>query len=390
MSVVGCREWELYTDIRESAFYLSDPRLPTATAASPLPLPTPHTPRPTPCTMAHDSLFQPAMRHRNPQDRRCTYLVVIDSDREPLSDLRDFASYLSTLSVAGCEVVVVDGSSQESFEENGRSFRWVSRHVAARPRQRNFQGSIDPVRAALDFGSCDKVIVAGPNVRYDEDAVGRICALLDSHEVVEPQDYFAPLPWWSGIEEARMLVHRGVDPLPDHGVTFGMRKWPVRGLRSIDVAWSNGVDSVRRLAAQGAEVFSACDVFVRRLPPRLAEWLRERPRQADDDFVLPLKTAFFFTLLPAAVLLTVLGGVRLAGGYAGAVACASMVLAIRGRMGASSVFPLRACLSAPLWVLERSVSVYWALFRKLRGAADDTVGSVLTERKINAKIASGE
>jgi len=41
-------------------------------------------------------------------------------------------------------------------------------------------------------------------------------------------------------------------------------------------------------------------------------------------------------------------------------------------------------------VLERSVSVYWALFRKLRGAADDTVGSVLTERKINAKIASGE
>jgi hypothetical protein len=330
------------------------------------------------------------MRHRNPQGRRCTYLVVIDSDREPLSDLRDFASYLSTLSVAGCEVVIVDGSSQATFDENDRIFRWVSQHVAARPRQRNFGGTIDPVRAALDFGGCDKVIVAGPNVRYDDDAVGRICALLDTHEVVEPQDYFAPLPWWSGIEAARMLVHRGVDPLPDHGVTFGMRKWSVRGLRTIDVAWSNGVDTVRRLAAQGAEVFSACDVFVRRLPTTLTQWMRERPRQADDDFALPFKTAFFFTLLPAAVLLAILGDVRVAGGYAGAVACASMVLAIRGRMGASSVFPLRACLLAPLWVLERSFSVYWALGRKLRGADNDTINSVLTERKMNARIASGE
>ncbi len=340
--------------------------------------------------MAHESLFHAAMRHRNPQDRRCTYLVVIDSDREPLSDLRDFAFYLSTLSVAGCEVVVVDGASQASFDESDRILRWVSRHVAARPRQRNFGGTIDPVRAALDFASCDKVIVAGPNVRYDDDAVGRICALLDAHEVVEPQDYFAPLPWWSGIEAARMLVHRGVDPLPDHGVTFGMRKWPVRGLRTIDIAWSSGVDSVRRLAAQGAEVFSACDVFVRRLPPRLAEWLRERPRQADDDFALPFKTAFFFALLPAALLLAILGDVRLAGGYAGAVACASMVLAIRGRMGASAVFPLRACFSAPLWVLERSLSVYWALFRKLRGAVDVTADSVVADRKMNARIASGE
>jgi len=329
------------------------------------------------------------MRHRNPQDRRCTYLVVIDGGREPLSDLRDFASYLSTLSVAGCEVVVVDGSSQDLFEENGKSFRWVSRHVAARPRQRNFQGSIDPIRAALDFGNCDKVIVAGRNVRYDEDAVGRICALLDTHEVVEPQDYFAPLPWWSGIEAARMLVHRGVDPLPDHGVTFGMRKWPVRGLRSIDVAWSNGVDSVRRLAAQGAEVFSACDVFVRRLPTTLTEWLHERKQQADDDFAMPLKSAFFFAILPMAVVMALLEGSRVAGGYAGAIAVGSMVLALRGRSGAASFFPLRVCLCAPIWVLERSLSVYWALFQKLRGASEASRVSY-ADGRTTVRVASGE
>ena len=63
------------------------------------------------------------------------------------------------------------------------------------------------------------------------------------------------------------------------------------------------------------------------------------------------------------VLLALIGGLRVATGYVGAVAFASMVLAIRGRMGAAPFFPLRACLFAPLWVLERSLSVYWALLR---------------------------
>jgi hypothetical protein len=330
------------------------------------------------------------MRHRNPQDRRCTYLVVIERDREPADDLRDLASYLSTLSLAGCEVVVVDGSPSPVFESNRAVLRWVSRHIAARPRHHNFSGGIDSVRAAVDVSGCDKIIVADENVRYQPDAIESVCELLDLHEVVEPQDYFEPLPWWSGIEAGRMLVHRGVEPLPDHGATFGIRKSSVRGLRGVDiVAWSNGEDAVRRLASQGAEVFSACDVFVRRLPQPLDHWWRDRPRQADDDFAMPVKSAFFFALLPVAILLTAFGGLRLAGGYAGAIALGSMVLALRGRGGATTFFPLRACLCAPLWVFERSLSVYWALFRKLQGSAAETARPSIAERGA-AKVASGE
>lgn len=330
------------------------------------------------------------MRHRNPQDRRCTYLVVIERDREPAGDLRDLASYLSTLSIADCEVIVVDGSPSPVFESNRRILRWVARHVAARPRHRNFSGGIDAVRTAVEISNCDKVIVADENVRYEADAIDGVCELLDLHEVVEPQDYFEPLPWWSGIEAGRMLVHRGVEPLPDHGATFGIRKTIVRGLRGVDVAWSSGDDPVRRLASQGAEVFSACEVFVRRLPPPLDDWLRERPRQADDDFAMPVKTAFFFALLPMAALLAFAGGMRLAGGYAGAIAFASMALALRGRGGARTFFPLRACLCAPLWVLERSISVYWALFRKLNGSSIDVMRPAVAERRSGTKVASGE
>jgi hypothetical protein len=84
-----------------------------------------------------------------------------------------------------------------------------------------------------------------------------------------------------------------------------------------------------------------------------------------------MKTAFFFSLVPLLVLLATLGGLRLAGGYASMIAFASVALALRGRSGAVKFFPLRACLLAPVWVLERSLSVYWALFRKLRGPDED-------------------
>jgi len=185
------------------------------------------------------------------------------------------------------------------------------------------------------------------------------------HEVVEPQDYFDPLPWWGGVDTGRMLVHRGIDPLPDHGATFGFRRTAIRGLRGVDGAIPE-TDAVRRLASQGAEVFSAVDLFVKRSPPMLADWWRDRPQQSDYDFALPAKTILFFAVWPMLIVLAVLAGTVVAGGYAGAFALGSVALALRGRLGAGQVFQSRASLYAPAWVLGRSISVYSALLRKLR------------------------
>ena len=115
------------------------------------------------------------MRHRNPHDCRCSYLVVIERDREAGGDLRDLAAYLSSLAVAGCEVVVVDASPASVFETNDRVLRWVSRHIAARPRHRSFSGTIDVVRTAIDVSMCDKIIVAEENVRYDSESIDSLC-----------------------------------------------------------------------------------------------------------------------------------------------------------------------------------------------------------------------
>jgi hypothetical protein len=327
------------------------------------------------------------MPTKRPQERRCSYVVLVNNASASTGEIRDLATYLSTLGVADCDVVILDPSPRLQFELNARILRWVGRHEVVRPEHRTGSG-IDVVRAASAYAACEKVIVAAEDIRYTAEAIGQLCDLLDAHEVVEPQDYLDPMPWWGGIDAGRILIHRGIEPQPDHGATFGFRRSALHALRALAPATSAEAQA-RRLAAVGAEVYPAPDVFVRREPGALGEWLSARPRLAGDDFELPMKTAFFFSLVPLLVLLAVAGGLQLAGGYAGAIAFASVALAIRGRSGASPFFPLRACLFAPLWVLERSLSVYWALLRKLRGA-DEATAVHVPERASGTKVASGE
>jgi hypothetical protein len=313
-------------------------------------------------------------------------LVAIDR----CDDLRDLAQYLSSLQLEDCEVVIIDDSGPAAFDENRRVLRWVGRHLAPTLRHRSASGAIDLVRAGSTLASCEKVIVAQSAVRYSAAELDDLCSLLDLHEVVEPQEYFDPMPWWGSIDAARMLVHRGIEPHPDHGATFGFRRSALRGLRGLELdLMDDGDDAVRRLSMQGAEVHSASRLFVRRTPPELEEWVEERPRLAGDDFAMPVKSAFFFGLIPMALMLMAFGGLRLAGGFAGTIAFATTALAIRGRAGAASFFPLRACLFAPLWVFERSVSVYWALFRRIRVASAEP-GDAPTAERVNPRVASGE
>lgn len=328
------------------------------------------------------------MKRHQTHDRRCTYVVAIDATTAPEGGLRSFADYLSTLGVAGCDVLVIDASPAFEFEEHRRILRWVSRHTAARVQHRIADGAIDLLRAAADLAACEKVIVAGEDARYTQGDVDQMCDLLELHEVIEPQVYLDPLPWWGGIEAGRMLVHRGIEPAPDHATTYGFRRSAVRSLRGL-AQLDPSEDPVRRLGAVGAEVFPAPDVFIRRRPPQLQEWFRDRPRQATEDFVLPFKTAFFFALIPVALLMFAAGGLQMASGYAGTIAFTSLALALRGRTGASPFFPFRACLFAPVWVFERSVSVYWALFRKLRATVEAPDPNTVPHPASGQRAASG-
>ena len=328
------------------------------------------------------------MRKRKARDHRCSYVVVVENGGEQ-GDLRELGNYLSTLGAAGLDVVILDASPCPLFERNACVLRWVGRHVAVCPEHCTPMGLLDPVRAAVNVAACEKVIVAMDDVRYTTEAIARICEMLEAHEVVEPQDYLEPLPWWGSIEAGRILLHRGIEPQPDHGATFGFRRSALRTMRVVTTA-GYADDPVRRLAASGAEVFGAGDVFVRRQPGTFDSWIEDRPRLAGDDFSFPFKSAFFFSIVPLLFLIGLFGGMRMASVYAGVIAFASIGLALNGRSGASAFFPLHTCLFAPLWVFERSVSVYWALFRKIRGVETETSRVVLPDGARGTKVASGE
>lgn len=294
---------------------------------------------------------------RAPREHKCSYVVVLNRT----DDLRELARYLSTVGL-DCEVVILDPSPRFLFATNARTLRWVGRHVHMPG------GPSDLTRAASAVATYEKVIVAADDIRYTPDAIARMCALLELHDVVEPQDYLDPLPWWSGLDAGRILIHRGIEPQPDHGATFAFRRTPRR--------------------AQ-TETYPATDLFVRRASSAFSEWLALRPKLAGDDFALPVKTAFFLSILPLLILFAVAGSVQLATGYAGAIAFTSMALAVRGRLGAAQFFPLRACLLAPLWVFERSVSVYWALFRKLSGSEGEPLRAATPDRAGERQVVSG-
>lgn len=323
------------------------------------------------------------MRRRS--NRSCTYAVALDSDADS-RDVRALANYLSTLGSAGCEVLVVDGSDPEVFDEYHRVLRWVARHQAVLPHCRFIDGRVDLVQAATELTTTEKVIIAASASRYTAAEVRAISDLLDWHDVVEPEEYVEPLPWWGGVDAGSVLLHRGVDQVRQSRATFGFRSASFRSNR--DVTDRSGRNETRRLALQGAEVHRAREVFVRREPGTFGGWLRLRPREASAELVAPLKTAFFLALAPLFVVLAILGGPPMAAACGGAMAIASVVLALRGRAGAGKFFPLRACLFAPLWIVERSVSVYWALFDRLRGATvHAATPSPLRSRE---SVASGE
>ena len=55
----------------------------------------------------------------------------------------------------------------------------------------------------------DHIILADDDIRYTSEDIRRACELLKRHDMVRPQNYLAPLPWWGRIEAARMLINAG-------------------------------------------------------------------------------------------------------------------------------------------------------------------------------------
>jgi hypothetical protein len=295
----------------------------------------------------------------------CTYLLPIRRATFSSSEAAELSHYFRFLTAAGCEVVVVDGSSAPVFSQNRDAWGGFCRHERVDRRFDYRNDKVNGIHTGLERARCEKIILADDDIRYDADSLNQVVKMLDRFEVVRPQNFLAPLPWWAKMEAARMLINRATLHTGDYPGTCAFRRatFLAAGAYDGDVLFDNE-EIMRHFAESGAVIAYALDLFVRKRPPLLRKWIEQRPRQAYEDFGLRWKTAVFFALAPLSLGAARRFGAKGIAGYFALVALLASALALRGwrRGQARKHFPRHIIFFAPLWVCERSTSTYWALY----------------------------
>ncbi|MGQ0763798.1 MAG: glycosyltransferase [Acidobacteriota bacterium] len=326
-------------------------------------------------------------------DLQCTVIIPIRRARVQPSELHEFTDYLQMLSQAGCEVLVVDGSPPPVFERHEQVWGGACCHVAPDPKYTYLNGKVNGVHTGVDLASCERIIVADDDIRYRAEDLKWMCHLLDGFEMVRPQNYISPLPWWARLETARILINRASLRAGDYPGTCGFRRSTMRrvGPYDGDVLFDNE-EIVRHFAVRGANIKYATDFFILKRPPTFKKWIEQRPRQAYEDFVMRAKTVAFLSVLPVTMAITVWLGRRAGLLFLAVLFLASVLLSTGGllRDSAYRVFPVTSPLFAPLWIVERSISVYWALYWKLRHRGYPFGERLLSKGTGHAWIAGGQ
>jgi hypothetical protein len=276
----------------------------------------------------------------------------------------DLAAYLEAL-VRLLPVVVVDGSPPEIFADHRARWPRTVEHIPVdEDRRIDLNGKVAGVVTGLRRVRTPKAVIADDDVRYDPFALRRIAALLDTADVVRPQNVFVPAPWHAVLDTGRTLIARATGG--DWPGTLGvrMRAYARAGEYDGDVLFEN-LELVRTLRAVGGTELIAYDLFVARRPPTARRFFSQRVRQAYDELARPRRFVAQLALAPALVLATRAFGPASLGAFAlGAVALAECG---RRRGGGARVLPALASACAPAWVLERAATSWAALALRIAG-----------------------
>src|SRR5437868_4707903 len=136
----------------------------------------------------------------------CTYLLPIRRTSFSAEETAQLADYFRILNCAGCDVLVVDGSPASVFEEHGRAWRTLCRHAPVDRSFRYLNDKVNGIHTGVNLAATEQIILADDDIRYSAPQIERISELLEHFEVVRPQNFLSPLPWWGRMEAARMLI----------------------------------------------------------------------------------------------------------------------------------------------------------------------------------------
>ena len=296
---------------------------------------------------------------------RCTYLLPIRRTAFTAAEGSELTDYFRTLNEAGCDVLVVDGSPAPVFQQHAEIWHARIRHE---PVDRSFgylNDKVNGIHTGVGLAATEKIILADDDIRYTPAEIDRVCELLENFEVVRPQNFLSPLPWWARMEAARMLINRATLRIADYPGTCAFRRATMLrvGHYDGDVLFDNE-EIIRHFARAGAAINYATNLFVQKRAPRFRKWIEQRPRQAYEDFGLRMKTALFFGVPILAMAIGYAWGLKGFFLYLLTLCLIAVALAVAGRLRgtAPQYFPWSVCFFAPLWIIERSLSSYWALY----------------------------
>lgn len=289
------------------------------------------------------------------------------------SGLADLADYLRQLS-GWIPVTVVDGSDPVLFGRHRAAFPAAVRHIRpdryphpTDPAGGAGNGKVAGVMTGVRTSAAQSLVIADDDVRYTREALAAVVLSLGSADVVRPQNYFTPLPWHARWDTARTLLNRAWSA--DYPGTLGVRRDALLGTGGYAGVLFENLELIRTVKAAGGSERTLPDLFVARRPPSARHFLRQRVRQAYDDFAQPRRLAAELALLPAAAGALLLPGtvhrIVLGGGLAAAAIAAAEIG--RRRHNGTAVFPASTAWFAPLWALERAVCVWLALAFRWRG-----------------------
>ncbi|HEX2293795.1 MAG TPA: glycosyltransferase family 2 protein [Actinomycetota bacterium] len=277
-------------------------------------------------------------------------------------DLDDLTAYLQALARV-VDVIVVDGSEGRAFERHADLWSGYATHVPPRDGLGFANGKVDGVITGVEIAASEKVVVADEDVRYEVGALQRTAELLDSYDLVRPQNYFDPMPWHALWDTGRTLLNRAF--AADYPGTLGVRRSVFLDAGGYDGdAMFENLEMIRTIEEAGGSSTAPLDLYVRRLPPDAAQFWAQRTRQAYDDLAQPWRLATFAALGPAAVVAARWRPALLAAGVGAIVGLAETG---RRKGGGTRVFPVAASLMAPLWVVERAACTWVALVHRMLG-----------------------
>jgi hypothetical protein len=304
-------------------------------------------------------------------DARLAAAYVLPLRWRTEGELGELAAYLRWVSAQVEETIVVDGSPEPLFAAHAAAFGPGVRHLVPAPDLDYAMGKVNGVITGLRECSRERVVIADDDVRYDHGSLERTVELLESADLVRPQNYFDELPWHARWDTARSLLNRVFTgdphlPVGDFPGTLAVRRsaFHSSGAYDGDALFEN-LELIRTVKAGGGTVRTPLDLYVARRPPSTAHFLSQRVRQAYDDFAIPLRMGAWLSLAPAAGCLVASRRARwLAAGAAASVALAELG---RRRARGRDHFPVSGSLLAPAWLAERAVCSWLAVGERARG-----------------------